>query len=405
MKSVLTVKILQAALIAGIGFWSASFADPERVYGPGVTDTEIKVGQTMPYTGPLSPYGAIGRAQAAYFAKVNAEGGINGRKITLVSLDDGYDYVKTLELIRGLIEREQVLLGFSLVGFSPNMAVRSYLNAHRVPHLFVADGHSVWADPGHFPWTMGWMPPNQLKARLLARHILETRPNARVGLLYANDDYAHDYVRGFRDGLGRAAPRMIVSEQTVERIDETLEPQMQALKISGADTLFTTLPARHAAQAIRRMAELHWRPLHYSGVPRIAIKMALERAGPMHAAGLITADYAKDVDFSPDKEDAAIKAYTAWVQAYYPGNAYDGIASYGYQTAQALEYMLRRCGDDLSRENVMRIATAMHDVELPSLLPGVRVDTSPTDYRPIEQLQLMRFNGKQWEKIGGLVRF
>jgi ABC-type branched-subunit amino acid transport system substrate-binding protein len=388
-----------------VGFSPTSLADAEGRYGPGVSDTEIRIGQTMPYSGPLSAYGAIGRAQLAYFAMLNAEGGINGRRITLISLDDGYNYAKTLEQVRRLVEHDRVLLVFSLVGFSPNMAVRHYLNAHRVPQLFVADGHSTWADPDHFPWTMGWMPPNRMKASLFAQHILKSRPNARIALLYADDDYGHDYVQGFREGLGGQAARMIVGEQKVDQTDPALDPQIHALVASGADTLFSALAGRHAAQAIRKIAEIGWRPLHYVGVPRAAMNATLQHAGLNHAVGLISAHYAKDIDFSRYDGDFAVKAYAAWAKAYYAGDAYDGIATYGYQTAQALEYVLRRCGDDLSRENVMRVVTSMRHVEFPLLLPGVRVNTSASDYRPIEQLQLMRFNGKNWEDIDGIAGF
>ena len=367
-----------------------------------MTDTEIKIGQTMPYSGPISAYGAVGHAELAYFAKLNAEGGINGRKVTLISLDDGYNYARTLEQVRRLVEKEQVLLLFSVIGKSPNLAIRNYANAHGIPQLFAASGDGAWADPGHFPWTMGWMPSNRLKAKLLAEHILSTRPGARIGLLYANDDYAHDYVQGFKEGLGHKAATMIVGEQTVEQTDATLDTQIHALRASGADVLFSAMLGKRTSQALRKIAEIGWRPPHYVAVSSSVTRSVLEHAGLGNAAGLISAHYAKDIDFTKYREDPDVEAYAAWAKVYYDGDAYDGIASYGYQLAQTLEYVLRRCGDDLTRSNVMRIATNMKDVELPLLLPGVRLHTSPTDYRPITQLQMLRFDGKHWEPLGGI---
>jgi branched-chain amino acid transport system substrate-binding protein len=385
---------------------TASFGDlagADKRYGPGVSDSEIKIGQTMPYSGPLSAYGAIGRAQRAYFAKVNDDGGINGRKITLISLDDGYNPAKTVEHVRRLVERDQVLLLFGSVGTVPNMAIRKYVNAHGVPHLFVAGGDSAWADYSHFPWTMGWMPAYRLEAGLYAKDIMKVRPNARIGLLYQNDDYGRDYVHGFKEGLGDKAATMIVGEQTYELTDPTLDTQLYALKASGADTLFSAMGGKHASQAIRKMAEIGWRPLHYTGVPSTSIKGILEPAGVENAVGLTSAWYAKYIDFNKFQDDPGVRGYFAWAKKYYDGNPEDGIAVFGYEVAQALEYVLRRCGDDLTRANVMRVATSMKDVEFPLLLPGVRVNTSPTDYHPIKQFQMMRFNGKNWEFVGGIV--
>jgi ABC-type branched-subunit amino acid transport system substrate-binding protein len=388
-------------LLAALSTTATSLVAQKR-YGPGVTELEIKIGQTMPYSGPFSAYGAIGRAQLAYFAKLNAEGGINGRKVRLISLDDGYNYSKTIEQVRRLVEQDQVLLLFSLIGKSPNLAIRNYANAHRVPQLFVASGDSAWADYEHFPWTMGWMPANTLKAHTYAAHILRTRPNAHIGLLYANDDYAHEYVDGFKKGLGDKAATMIVGEQTVEQTDATLDTQIYALKAAGADTLFSAMLGKRTSQALRKMAEIGWRPLHYVAVSSTVTKAALERAGLENITGLISAHYAKDIDFRKYGGDPDVKAYGAWAKLYYAGDAYDGIASYGYQTAQALEHVLRGCGDDLTRENVMRMATSMKDIDLPLMLPGVRVNTGATDYHPIKQLQMLRFDGKNWETIDGL---
>jgi len=400
-----TFELVVAAVSVAVGLSTANSAAAEKHYGPGVTDTEIKIGQTMPYSGPVSAYGAVGRAQLAYFAKVNAEGGINGRKVTLISLDDGYNPAKTVEAVRRLVEQDQVLFLFSSAGTATNIAIRRYVNAHGVPHLFVAGGDSAWADYSHFPWTIGWMPAYQLEARLYAQDILRTRPDARIGLLYAADDYGHDYAKGFKEALGDKAATMIVSEQTFQWSDPTVDSQIFTLKSSGADTLFSAMGGKHASQAIRRMAEIGWRPLHYTGVPSTSIRAILEPAGLENAVGLMSAYYAKIVDAPRWKDDPAVKAYYAWAKQYYDGDAYDGIANYGYQVAQALEYVLRRCGDDLTRENVMRVATSLKNVEFPLLLPGVRVSTSSTDYHPIKQFQMMRFDGKNWESIGGIVGF
>ena len=396
---------LVAATSLAIALSFTTDAGAEKRYGPGVSDTEIKIGQTMPYSGPLSAYGAIGRAELAYFAKINAEGGINGRKVTLISLDDGYNPAKTVEHVRRLVEQEQVLLLFGSVGTAPNMAIRRYVNSHSVPHLFVAGGDSAWADPSHFPWTMGWMPAYQLEAKLYAKDILKVRPTARIGLLYLNDDYGRDYAKGFKEGLGDKAATMIVSEQTYELTDPTLDTQLYSLKASGADTLFSAMAGKHASQAIRKIAEIGWHPLHYTGVPSTSIKGILEPAGLDNAVGLTSAWYAKYIDFNKFKDDPGVRAYAVWAQKYYDGNPEDGIAIFGYEVAQALEYVLRRCGDDLTRENVMRVATSMKDVEFPLLLPGVRVNTSPTDYHPIKQFQVMKFNGRNWEFVGGVVGF
>ena len=393
------------AVAIALGVLCANRAGAEKHVGPGVTDTEIKIGQTMPYSGALSAYGAVGRAQLAYFAKVNAEGGINGRRITLISLDDGYNPAKTVEHVRRLVEQDQVLLLFSSVGTVPIMAVRKYANTRGVPQLFVGGGDSAWADYSRYPWTIGWMPSYQLEAGLYAKDILKVRPAARIGLLYANDDYGRDYVKGFKEALGDKAAAMMVSEQTYEVTDPTVDTQIFALKASGADTLFSAMAGKHASQAICKMADIGWRPLHYTGVPSTSIKGILEPAGLDNAIGLGSAWYAKYIDFNKFQDDPAVKAYFAWAKKYYDGNPEDGIAIFGYEVAQALEYVLRRCGDDLTRENVMRVATSMKDVEFPLLLPGVRVNTSPTDYHPIKQFQMMQFNGKNWEFVGGIVGY
>ncbi len=373
-----------------------SSGSAEKHYGPGVTDTEILIGQTIPYSGPASAYGTIGKAQIAYFAAVNAAGGINGRKVRLLSLDDAYMPPRTVEHVRRLVEQENVLLMFSSVGTATNLAVRKYLNAKGVPQLFVAGGDSAWGDHAHYPWTMGWMPSYRHEASLYAQHILKTRPNAKIALFSLNDDYGRDYVAGFRDALGDKAKTMIVAEQTYEASDPTVDTQIVSLKASGADTLMSAMAGKHASQAIRRMAEIGWKPVHYTGVASASVRGILEPAGLENAAGLISAYYAKAPDTIAFAQDVAILAYLDWARKYYDGNANDGIAAHGYQVAQALEYVLRKCGDDLTRGNVMRVATSMTNVEFPMLFPGIRVTTSKTDYYPIEDLVLLRFDGRNW---------
>ena len=376
---------------------AAPHALAEKRYGPGVTDAEILVGQTMPYSGAGSAYGAIGKAQVAYFAAVNAAGGINGRKVRLLSLDDAYLPSKTVEHVRRLVEQDEVLLIFSSVGTATNIAVRKYLNAKGVPHLFVAGGDSAWGDPEHYPWTMGWMPPYQHEAALYAQHILKTRPAAKIALFSLNDAYGRDYVAGFKAALGDRARTMIVGEQTYEASDPTVDTQIVSLKASGADTLMSAMAGKHASQALRKMGEIGWKPAHYTGIASASVRGVLEPAGLENAVGLISAYYAKAPDTIAFSQDVAIRAYLDWAKKYYEGNAYDGLPAYGYQVAQALEYVLRRCGDDLSRENVMRVATSMTNVEFPMLYPGVRVTTSKTDYFPIEDLILLRFDGRNWQ--------
>lgn len=396
--------LLRAAFALAIAHALIPAAQAEKRYGPGVTDSEIKIGQTMPYSGPLSAYGAIGRAQQAYFAKVNAEGGINGRKVNLISLDDGYNPAKTVEHVRKLVEAENVLLIFSSVGTSPNMAVRKYLNGKKVPHLFVAGGDTAWGDYKNFPWTMGWMPPYHLEGKIYAQHILKTRPTAKVAVLSLNDEYGKDYVRGFKEGLGDKSAKMIVAERTYELFDTTLDTQILSLKESGADTLFSAMAGRHASQAIRKISEIGWKPVHYTGVPSASVDSVLVPAGLDRATGLLSAYYAKDPTNAALKDDAAAKQYIAWAKKYLKdGDPGDGIAHYGYQVAQALEYVLKKCGDDLTRENIMKQATSLKDVELPMLLPGVKVNTSATDYYPIKQFVLMRFDGKEWVPFGDIL--
>jgi len=372
-------------------------ASAEKRYGPGVSDTEIKIGQTMPYSGALSAYGQIGLAQLAYFDMLNAKGGINGRKIKLISLDDGYLPPKSVEQVRKLVEQEQVLLIFNSVGTATNIAVRKYLNGRKVPHLFTAGGDSAWGEPERYPWTMGWGGRHQMEARLYAQHIVAHRPNARIALLSINDDFGRDYIKGFKEGLGTRATQMIVAEQTYEFSDPTIHGQIVSLYASGADTLFAAVLGKHASQAYRKIYDSGWRPQVYISVAGASPRGIIQPAGLETAAGFITGYYGKAPEFPSIRSDPAMQDYFAWAKKWFPqGDPEDGIVTYGYQVAQALEYVLRTCGDNLSRENVMHVATHMHRVVLPMLYPGITATTSPNDYFPLEQFQLFRFDGRHW---------
>jgi branched-chain amino acid transport system substrate-binding protein len=399
MVRAMLIRIYVFAVFCALGSTVAQASEPVV----GVSPAEIRIGQSMPYSGPISAYGAIGKAQSAYFAKVNAEGGINGRRVKLISLDDGYNPAKAIENARRLVEQEQVFVLFNSVGTATNLAMRKYLNEKKVPHLFVSGGDTAWGNHEHYPWMLGWMPSYQFEGRTYAQHLLKTKPAAKVALLYSNDDYGKDYVKGFVNGLGARAKSMIVAEQTFDWSDPTLNTQIINLHGSGADTLFSAMAGKHASMAIRKIHDLGWRPLHYTGVPSASPAAILAPAGLDRATGLITAYYAKDHLSDQWRDDQAIKDYYAWAKQYYDGDATDGIVTFGYQLAQALEYVLRKAGGDLTRDNVIRIATNMKDVEFPLLLPGIKVSTGASDYYPIEQLQMMRFDGARWISFGEVV--
>lgn len=391
------VQVFDRLLIFGallFGFIGAT--DAQRYTGPGVTKSEIRIGQTMPYSGPISAYGATGRAQAAYFRMLNEKGGIGGRKIVFLSLDDGNNPARTFEQTRKLVEEDDVLLLFSSVGTASGFAVRKYANAKRVPQIFVAGGDRSWGDYKNFPWTIGWMPTFRSEGRLYAKHILRNHPDARIAVLYANDDYGKDYLQGFKEGLGEKAATMIVGMETFEWSDPTVDSQIISLQASGADTFFTATAGKQATQTIQKVWALGWRPAHYSALPATSPQGILAPAGLEKSVGMVSAYYAKDPAMKGFSDTPAGQEYFAWAKKYYEGDPYDGIATYGYQVAQALEYVLRACGDNLSRENIMKITTHLKDLELPMLFPGVKVNTSPTDYYPINQFVMIRFDGKDW---------
>ena len=372
----------------------------QKQYDPGASDSEIKIGNLMPYSGPASAYGTIGKVEAAYFRKINDAGGINGRKINFISVDDGYSPAKAVEMTRRLVEQDQVLLLFNSLGTPSNSAVHQYLNAKQVPQLFVASGASKWGDPKHYPWTMGGQPNYRTEGGIYAQHILKTRPNARIGVLYQNDDYGKDYLQGFKEGLGDQA-KLIVSEVPYEVNDPTLDTQIIALKGSGADVFFNISTPKFAAMAIRTAYDIGWHPLQYLNNLSISVGSVLTPAGLDKAAGVLSVAYYKDPTDPRWAGDPAIRDWAAFMRKYYPeGSRSDSLNVYGYALAQMLVQVLQQAGDGLTRANVMRQAANLKDLQLPLALPGVRINTSPTDFFPFESMQLQRFDGKQWVLFG-----
>ncbi len=371
---------------------------------PGVTATEIKIGQTMPYSGPVSNYGTIGRAEQAYFAMVNAQGGINGRKITLISRDDAYSPPKTVEQIRAMVEDDQVAFIFQSLGDVTNAAIQRYLNDRRIPQLFLADGSSKWDDPRHFPWTMAWQPSYRTEAHVDARFILDRKPDAKIGILVQDSLGGRDYVTGFAEALGDRAEKMIVKKLTYQATDATIDSQIETLYASGADTFFDISVPKFAAQAIRRVHDLGWRPLHILTSVSASVSETLEPAGLENSIGIVSVGYIKDAIDPQWQNDPGMIEWRNWMSKYYPeGNTRDVANVYACAVSQTLVQVLRQCGDDLSRENVMRQASNLHHLALPLLLPGISINIRPDDYRPIKQMQPMRFNGRNWDLFGNLL--
>ena len=397
------MKRFVGALVA-LALTTAGAAQAEKKYGPGVTDSSIKIGQTMPYSGPASAYGVVGKAEVAYMAMVNEQGGVNGRKIDLLSLDDGYSPPKTVEQTRRLVEQEEVLMIYQSLGTPTNTAIQKYLNAKKVPHIFLATGAAKWGEPKTFPWTMGFNPTYQIEARIYAQHILKTRPDAKIAVIYQNDDFGKDYIVGFKGMLGDKAAKMIVAEQTYEVTDPTVDSQVVSLKSSGADMLLTFATPKFAAQVIRKVGELGWKPVHYLTNVSASVSAVLQPAGLDKATGIISATYFKDPTDPQWKNDPAVKTWEAWMKKYHPsGSLEDGLNVYGYIAGQALVHLLKACGDDLSRENIMRQAANLKKVELALLLPGVTLNTSPADFYPIGEMQLAKFDGKRWVLFGEIL--
>jgi branched-chain amino acid transport system substrate-binding protein len=373
-------------------------------YGPGVSDTEIKIGNTMPYSGPASAYGAIGKAEAAYFVMINEQGGVNGRKINFISRDDGYSPPKAVELVRQLVEQDQVLLMFNPLGTPSNTAIQGYLNDNKVPQLFVATGADKWNDPKNHPWTMGWQPSYRIEARIYARYILKNLPNAKIAVLYQNDDFGKDYLIGLREVLGAKADKMIVATQSYETTDPTVDSQVVALQGSGADVLLTAATPKFAAQAIRKVFDIGWKPTHFLTNVAASIKAVFQPAGPEKGVGIVTAGYLKEATDPQWQNTPEYKEWLAWMQKYNPaGNVADGNNAFGYSVAQTLVAVLKASGDNLTRENIMKQAASIHPMTLPMLLPGITVSTSATDFAPIKQMQLEKFDGTTWQLFGEVI--
>jgi len=370
----------------------------------GVTATEIKIGNTNPYSGPASAYGTIGKALGAYFKKVNDEGGINGRKITYITYDDQYSPPKTVEMVRRLVEQDQVALLFQTLGTPPNSAIHKYVNQQKVPHIFVATGATKWNDPKNFPWTMGFQPNYQTEGKIYAAYVLKNVPDAKVGILYQNDDYGKDYLKGFEDGLGEGAKKLIVLKQSYEVTDPTIDSQIVNLKNSGANVFFNVTIPKFAVQAIKKANDIGWKPLHLLNNVSSSLGTVLKPAGLEASKGLITALYMKEITDPQWKNDKGFQDWMAWMKKYYPEGALDDQANaYAYNVAILVTHLIKQCGNDLSRENIMKQAANLKNVDLPLLLPGVKVNTSPTDFAPIEQEQLAKFDGERWAIFGELV--
>ena len=397
----LSRRLALAMFAAGLAL-SAAPAAAEPKYGPGASDREIKVGNIMPYSGPLSAYAIIGKTQAAYFKKINEEGGINGRKIDFISYDDGFSPPKTVEQARKLVESDEVLLIFQSLGTPTNLAIRKYLNTKKVPQLFVATGFTRFGDPKDFPWTMGWQPTYQTEGRIYAKYLLANHPNGKIGILYQNDDSGKDYLKGLKDGLAGKMP--IVAEAPYEVTDSTIDSEVLNIKTAGADVFFNEASPKFAAQAIRKVVELNWKPVHLLASISNSIGSVLKPAGFDNAKGILSTGYLKDPTASTWAGDPAVAEWEAFMKKYYPdGDRTSAFTVYGYLTAQTLVQVLKQCGDELTRENVMKQAANLKDLHLGMLLPGIAINTGPDDYHPIEQMQMSRFDGEHLNFFGPII--
>ena len=378
-------------------------AAAQKKYDPGASDREIKIGNTNPYSGPASAYGTIGKSIAAYFKMVNDQGGINGRKINFITYDDSYSPPKTVEMARKLVEQDEVLFVFQTLGTPSNTAIHQYMNMKKVPQMHVATGASKWNDPKGNPWTMGWQPSYQAEAKIYAQHILKTKPNAKIAVLFQNDDYGKDYLKGFHDGLGEKKG-MIVKEVSYEVSDPTVDSQIVQLQASGADTFFNITTPKFAAQAIRKAYDIGWKPVQYLNNVSIGVGSVLTPAGLEKSVGLLTLGYLKEPNDKQFENDPAILQWREFMKKYYPdGSMVDNLNVYGYSVGQTIAQVLRQCGDNLTRENVMRQAANMKAYRVDTLLPGVMIGTSADDFAPIEAGQLQRFDGKEWVRFGEVV--
>jgi ABC-type branched-subunit amino acid transport system substrate-binding protein len=383
---------------------SSNGALAQKKYDTGATDTEIKIGNIMPYSGPASAYGVIGKTEAAYFNMINAAGGINGRKINFISYDDGYSPPKAVEQARKLVESDEVLLIFNSLGTPSNSAIQKYMNSKKVPQLFVATGATKWNDPKDFPWTMGWQPSYQSEARIYAKYILKEKPDAKIAVLYQNDDYGKDYLKGLKDGLGNKAASMIVAEESFETTEPTIDNHIVKLKSSGADIFFNVGTPKFAAQAIKKVAEIDWKPLQILNNVSASVGSVIKPAGYENSQGIISAAYLKDVSDPQWDGDAGMKQFLAFLAKDFPeANKIDGSVIVGYGVAQTMVQVLKQCGDNLTRENIMKQAASLKDFRTEVLLPGIKINTSATSFAPVSQLQLMVFKGERWVLFGDII--
>jgi ABC-type branched-subunit amino acid transport system substrate-binding protein len=402
MSATKKLAILSAAfsLLAASG--SGAFA--QKKYDTGATDTEIKIGNIMPYSGPASAYGVIGRTEAAYFKKINDAGGINGRKINFISYDDAYSPPKAVEQARKLVESDEVLLVFNSLGTPSNSAIQKYMNSKKVPQLFVATGATKWNDPKDFPWTMGWQPNYQSETQIYAKYLLKNKPDAKIAVLYQNDDYGKDYLKGLKDGLGSKGASMIVAEESFETSEPTIDNHIVKLKSTNADVFIDIATPKFAAQAIKKIAEIGWKPLHFLNNVSASVGSVIKPAGFENAQDIISAAYLKDASDKQWDNDPGMKEFYAFMAKDFPeGDKLDQGTVVGYGVAQTLVQVLKQCGDDLTRANVMKQAANLKDFRTEVLLPGIKINTGPTDFAPISQLQLMKFKGEKWELFGDVI--
>jgi branched-chain amino acid transport system substrate-binding protein len=401
---------MRSATIRSAAFWTAliTFAATgsalaQKKYDTGATDTEVKIGNIVPYSGPASAYGIIGKSEEAYFRMINENGGINGRKIKFISYDDAYSPPKAVEQVRKLVESDEVLVVFSALGTPSNTAIHKYLNAKKVPQLFVATGATKWNDPTHFPWTMGWLPGYQSEARIYAKFLMKEKPDAKVAVLYQNDDFGKDYLKGLKDGFG-AKVSAIIAEESYEISEPTIDNHIVKLKASGADVLISITTPKFAAQTIKKMAEIDWKALQIVANVSTSVGAVMKPAGFENGQGVLSAHYAKDAGDAQWKDDPGMKKFLAFLEKYYPdADRTNSQVIYGYGAAQTLTKVLEMCGDDLTRANIMKQAANLKDFTPDTLLPGIKINTSATDFAPIEQLRMMRFKGEKWDLFGEVI--
>jgi branched-chain amino acid transport system substrate-binding protein len=398
----LRLAAVSAALAILAATSSGAFA--QKKYDVGATDTEIKIGNIMPYSGPASAYGVIGKTEAAYFKKINDAGGINGRKINFISYDDGYSPPKTVEQARKLVESDEVLFIFNSLGTPPNSAIHKYMNSKKVPQLFVATGATKWNDPKEFPWTMGWQPSYQSETQIYAKYILKEKPDAKIAVLFQNDDYGKDYLKGLKDGLGAKASSMIVAEESYETTEPSVDGHIVKLRSSGADIFINITTPKFAAQAIKKMAEIEWKPLHFLNNVSASVGSVIKPAGFQNAQDIISAAYLKDASDPQWNSDPGMKEFYAFMAKDFPeGDRLDQGTVVGFGVAQTLVQVLKQCGDNLTRDNIMKQAADLKDFRTEVMLPGIKINTSPTDFAPISSLQLMRFKGERWNLFGDVI--